>query len=48
MYFLYHNFHYGVSKINGILLLREMLTNALRVLIKNPIKKSFYGEKKNN
>ena len=26
----------------------EMLTNALRALVNNPFKESFYGEKKNN
>ena len=31
-----------------IIIIREMLMNALRALVKNLIKESFYGEKKNN
>ena len=29
-------------------ILREMLTSALRTLVKNPVKESFYGKRKKN
>ena len=32
--------------INYIIYFREMLTSAFRVLIKNPVKESFYGKRK--
>ena len=36
------------DKVMGGICKREMLTSALRVLIKNPVKESFYGKRKNN
>ena len=31
-----------------IIIIRQMLTNALRTLVKNPVKKSFYRKRKKN
>ena len=34
------------KKFSGSITYRKMLTSALRALIKNPVKESFYGKKK--
>ena len=34
------------DKVMGGICKREMLTNALRVLVKNSVKESFYGKRK--
>ena len=34
--------------LNIIIIIREMLTDALRVMVNNSFKKSFYGKRKNN
>ena len=36
------------DKVMGGICKREMLTSALRVLVKNLVKESFYGKRKNN
>ena len=32
--------------LNIIIIIREMLTDALRVMVNNPFKESFYGKRK--
>ena len=36
-----------IYKTNTIII-REMLTSALRAFVNNPVKENFYGKKKNN
>ena len=44
---LLNHLHY-LNKLPMIIKYKVMLTNAFRVLVKNPVKKSFYGKRNKN
>ena len=43
---LYITYFIFLSLYLNIIIIREMLTDALRVMVNNPFKESFYGKRK--